>query len=105
MVMKKLLLSIDGGGIRGIIPVCMLIELERVTGKLARETFAFVGGTSTGAVITSGIAAGIPASLMLNLYLKRSKEVFSRPPWPFYLIQRFLRGHMYSSSTLRRVLA
>ena len=62
MIQKKLILTIDGGGIRGIIAACMLVELERVTGKATRETFSFVGGTSSGAVIASAVAAGVPAT-------------------------------------------
>jgi patatin-like phospholipase/acyl hydrolase len=103
--MAKLILSIDGGGIRGIIPACMLIELERQTGKPAREIFSFVSGTSTGAVIAGAIAAGVPATRLLNLYLTRAEEVFARPPWPLYLAKRFALGYMYSSSRLRRFLA
>jgi patatin-like phospholipase/acyl hydrolase len=44
---RRYLLSIDSGGIRGIIPAVALIKLEKTTGKLTRETFSFVAGTST----------------------------------------------------------
>jgi patatin-like phospholipase/acyl hydrolase len=103
---KKLLLSIDGGGIRGILPVCMLVRLEEQTGKRVRDIFSFVAGTSTGSVITGGIAAGIPAADMLNLYLKRGNDVFPRhlldPAWKWG--RRFIRGHFFPSIPLRRVL-
>jgi hypothetical protein len=106
MAAKKLLLSIDGGGLRGILPVCMLVRLEEQTGKPARETFSFVAGTSTGSLIAAGIAAGVPASQMLNLYLNRARDVFPRHPldpvWKF--VKRILRGHMYDARRLRRVL-
>ncbi len=103
MADRKLLLSIDGGGIRGIIPVCMLIKLEEVTGKPARETFSFVGGTSTGAIIAAGIAAGIPATQMLHLYLNRAEEVFPQK-W-YNMIKRVFLGRMYSAKKLHEVLA
>ena len=90
---------------RGILAVCMLVELERTTGQLTRDIFSFVGGTSTGAVIAAAVAAGVPASQLLNLYLSRTREVFARPPWPLFLIKRFFWGHMYSSQTLRRVIS
>ncbi len=48
---KKALLAIDGGGIRGIIPLCALVALEQQIGKPAREVFSFMSGTSTGAII------------------------------------------------------
>jgi hypothetical protein len=103
MADKKYLLSIDGGGIRGILPICMLIRLEQQTGKLARETFDFVAGTSTGAVIAASIAAGIPATRMLDLYLTRSAEVFPQKPWNF--LKRVVFGHMYDARKLHEVLA
>ncbi|HEY7269328.1 MAG TPA: patatin-like phospholipase family protein [Dehalococcoidia bacterium] len=100
---KKLLLSIDGGGIRGILPICMLIRLEEQTGRPARETFDFVAGTSTGAVIAASIAAGIPATRMLDLYLNRAGEVFIMKPWN--LLKRIVFGHMYEAEKLHDVLA
>jgi patatin-like phospholipase/acyl hydrolase len=108
MADKKLLLSIDGGGLRGILPVCMLVELERQTQKRARDVFSFAAGTSTGSVIASGIAAGIPAEAMLNLYLRRARDVFYWHPLdPFWRWARRLlfKGHFFSSQPLRRVLA
>lgn len=41
-------LSIDGGGIRGIIPALVIAHLERKTGKPASELFDLIVGTSTG---------------------------------------------------------
>ncbi|HSL29131.1 MAG TPA: patatin-like phospholipase family protein, partial [Anaerolineales bacterium] len=69
-------LSIDSGGIRGIIPAVALVKLENTTGKLTRETFSFVAGTSTGAIIAAAIAAGVPATRILDFYLNRTKEIF-----------------------------
>jgi patatin-like phospholipase/acyl hydrolase len=103
MADRKLQLSIDGGGIRGIIPICMLIKLEEVTGKLARETFSFVAGTSTGAIIAGSVAAGIPATRMLGLYLSRADEVFPQRPWN--VLRRIFRGYIYSSRVLNQVLS
>ncbi len=75
---SKVLLSIDGGGIRGIIPLCALIELERQTGKSARESISFVAGTSTGAIIAAGLARGIPAEQMLDLYQTLGPKIFRK---------------------------
>jgi len=52
--MKKVL-SIDGGGIRGIIPAMILAEIERRTGKLTSELFDLVAGTSTGGILALGL--------------------------------------------------
>ena len=53
-------LSISGGGIRGIIPCCMLIALEQQTGKTVRDCFSYVAGTSTGSDLCALIQAGVP---------------------------------------------
>jgi hypothetical protein len=45
-VSRRHLLSIDGGGIRGIIPAIGLSKLESTTGHLTRDIFPFVAGTS-----------------------------------------------------------
>ncbi|HEX9634375.1 MAG TPA: patatin-like phospholipase family protein, partial [Candidatus Limnocylindria bacterium] len=49
--MTKRILSIDGGGVRGVIPAVWLAALEKQVGGLARDQFDFVAGTSTGALI------------------------------------------------------
>ena len=46
------ILSIDGGGIRGIIPAILLAEIEQKTGKKVSELFDFYAGTSTGGILT-----------------------------------------------------
>jgi patatin-like phospholipase/acyl hydrolase len=101
---RKLILSIDGGGIRGIIPACALVRLEQLTGKPARETFAFAAGTSTGALIGAAVAAGLPATRILDIYLNRAREIFSPAP-PWNTAKRVVFGSMYCTATLRRVLA
>ena len=44
---QRYLLSIDSGGIRGIIPAVALAKLESTTGKLTRDIFSFVAGMET----------------------------------------------------------
>jgi patatin-like phospholipase/acyl hydrolase len=100
---RKYLLSIDGGGIRGIIPASALVKLERTTGRPARETFAFVAGTSTGAIIAAALAAGVPATRILDLYLNRAREIFTQNI--FNIVRRGVFGAMYSTQKLHDVLA
>ncbi len=100
---RRYLLSIDGGGIRGIIPAMALAELERVTGRRARDIFSFVAGTSTGAIIAAAIAAGVPAKHICDLYINRAKEVFTRRPWN--ILKRIAFGSMYSTQKLNDLIA
>lgn len=97
------ILTIDGGGVRGIIPAILLASLERTTGQPARETFDFAAGTSTGAVIAAGIAAGIPAARLATLYEERAPEVFRRTPILSGL-RRLLRGDLYDTTTLHALI-
>ena len=100
---QKYLLSIDGGGIRGIIPATALLKLEDTTGRPLRETFSFVAGTSTGALISAAIAAGIPARRILDIYFTRAKEIFT-PRGPWNEIKRLVTGHKYDARNLYRVI-
>jgi patatin-like phospholipase/acyl hydrolase len=102
-ISRRRLLAIDGGGLRGIIPACVLVELERVTGKPARESFDFIAGTSTGAILAAGVVAGIPAQQLLALYMVRAAAIFTQRPWT--LPKRIITGAMYSTTALYAVLA
>lgn len=101
---RKYVLCIDGGGMRGIIPAVALEKLESVTGRPARETFSFVAGTSTGAVIVAALAAGVPASRVLRLYMERTSEVFTGYP-PLNTLRRIFTGSMYSTRKLRALIS
>jgi len=98
----QLILSIDGGGLRGILSASLLVALERSTGKPARDTFHFVAGTSSGAILAAGIAAGIPARDLLTFFLQDASAVFTKHWWT--PLERVARGWMYDSGRLRRVL-
>jgi predicted acylesterase/phospholipase RssA len=75
------ILSVDGGGVRGIMPAHWLTELE---GKLQVkceqtifESFDWFAGTSTGAIVAAGLACGLPANDILALYQSKAKRIFS----------------------------
>jgi len=97
------ILTIDGGGIRGIIPASTLIALESQLGKPVRECFDFIGGTSTGALIAAAAAAGIPATRMVDIYTQRASEIFT-PPQPLADARRLVEGYMYDSANIQKVL-
>ncbi len=99
--MKKIL-SLDGGGIRGIIPLACLVELEKIHRKPCREIFDMVAGTSTGAVIAAGIALGISARGLLALYRELAKHAFQR--LPLHQIIFNLGNHRYSNAYIANTL-
>ena len=100
---RRRILAIDGGGVRGIIPALALEALEAATGRPARESFDFLAGTSTGAVIAGAVAAGIPAERIVSLYRRRGPELFRRTPI-VSLLRRVVVGHQYEVATLRRMI-
>ncbi|XCA36128.1 MAG: patatin-like phospholipase family protein [Wolbachia endosymbiont of Armadillidium vulgare] len=53
--MKKYILSVDGGGIRGIIPTIILAEIEKRTRRTIAEIFHLMTGTSTGGIVVAGL--------------------------------------------------
>ena len=99
----KYLLSIDGGGIRGILPATALLKLEETTQRPLRETFSFVAGTSTGALLSAAIAAGIPARRILDIYFNRARDIFT-PRSPWNEIKRMATGHKYDTARLYKVI-
>jgi hypothetical protein len=98
----KTILSVDGGGIRGIIPLACLVELEKKEGKSAPELFDMVAGTSTGAIIAGGIALGLSARGILALYRDLARKAFQRLPWWQILLN--LGNHRYSNDFIGRQL-
>ncbi len=73
---RNVAIAIDGGGIRGIIVTKALSILEEALGKPVAEVFRMAAGTSTGAIISSGIAAGLSAQRLHELYLQLGNQVF-----------------------------
>lgn len=70
------LLSIDGGGIRGLIPALVLREIEARTRQPAHALFDAIAGTSTGGIIALGLAKGVPAAEIVDLYKDKASTIF-----------------------------
>ena len=70
-------LSLDGGGMRGVVTLLMLEELEKMTGVKTHQMFDLIVGTSTGAVIASmmGISC-MGAREGLELYMEIGRKIF-----------------------------
>lgn len=104
-------LSIDGGGIRGLIPALVLCEIEERTGRRVAELFDFVAGTSTGGILACALTLpgddGRPryaASEVVGLYETEGPEIFSRG-----LLKRVFSGQgfvdeRYEDAALDRAL-
>src|SRR5215217_7103214 len=108
--MKKTfnILSIDGGGIRGLIPAKLLSEVEReLQVKTGKENlyqhFDLICGTSTGAILAIGIALGIPVRELVDFYKNYATIIF--PRWYLKILPRKTRvfvNSIYSNKSLRK---
>ena len=72
------ILSIDGGGIRGVFPAAYLAELEKrfLGGTSIAEHFDMIAGTSTGGIIALALAKGMTAQAALDIYLNKGDRIF-----------------------------
>src|SRR3954453_11044177 len=95
------ILSIDGGGIRGVFPAGFLAGLERrfTGGGPITDYFDLVAGTSTGGILALGLGAGYAARDLLDLYVERGPEIF--PPAADTRFGRLKRGLRDTSHYLR----
>ena len=70
------ILSIDGGGIRGVIPATLLDYVERKKERPICELFDLIAGTSTGGILALGLGMGLRAQDILDFYQQRGPRVF-----------------------------
>lgn len=85
----KRILSLDGGGIRGLITLGILKKVEDILrARLPQEKQAgfrlahyydFIGGTSTGSIIAVWLALGNTVESLQNLYMQLGDRIFSKP--------------------------
>lgn len=75
------LLCLDGGGIKGLVLIQMLIALEKESGRPTKELFDWVAGTSTGGILALAIVHGKSMEYLRCLYFRMKEQVFrgSRP--------------------------
>jgi uncharacterized protein len=99
---KHVALAVDGGGIRGIIATRALTILEESLGKPLHDVFRLAAGTSTGSIISAGIAGGLTAEYLNQLYCALGPKVFKKNwrsiLWP-------LTPYRYTSAGLSQALA
>ena len=96
-------LSLDGGGMRGIYTAAFLARLTDQFGRIRGESaldlgrgFDLITGTSTGAIVGCALAVGRPMSEIVGLYRDRGPEIFPhRISGKFSAIYRAAQGNRY----------
>lgn len=116
--MAMRILSIDGGGIRGIVPGQILVSLEEKLKQKSGDQSARIGnyfdlfaGTSTGAILSAAyICPGLDgkpkfsAQEAVNFYLEDGDEIFDVGFWRSIGSLGGLNDEKYSADELERVL-
>jgi Patatin-like phospholipase len=74
--MIRRILSIDGGGIKGVFPASFLATVEQSLGQPISAFFDLIAGTSTGGIIALGLGLGITAQKLLTFYITEGPAIF-----------------------------
>jgi patatin-like phospholipase/acyl hydrolase len=106
------ILSIDGGGIRGVFPAAFLAKLEEHLDAPLSSYFDLIAGTSTGGIIAIGLGLGLSAKDILKLYEEQGPAIFDQHHGAIgNFVRQRLRGGVhwigakYSSQPLHDALA
>jgi Patatin-like phospholipase len=70
------ILSLDGGGIKGVFTAAVLASIEADTKLKILDHFDLIAGTSTGGIIAIGLAMGLTAEELLTFYRERGPRIF-----------------------------
>lgn len=97
------ILSIDGGGIRGVLSITLLKRLQEKFPDFLSKIDLFAG-TSTGGILALALAAGKTPEQALKLYVEKGKEVFMDTLFDDVKDAFGLAGAEYSNTGLRDVL-
>jgi uncharacterized protein len=119
----KRILALDGGGIRGVYTLEVLLRMEAVLREhyreqykrngvedadaraeqfVLRDHFDFFAGTSTGAIIATLLCWGEPVQGILDMYVKFGRKMFQPVPW-YRPVKKFLMNR-YEAVELSEIL-
>jgi len=112
------ILSIDGGGLRGIIPAMVLAQIEQDTNKPIWQLFDLIAGTSTGGLLALVLTVPMDSSVApaqqrakysaqdgVELYSTNAATIFPYPPPPLrHTDLDFLFSARYRASGIESVL-
>lgn len=96
------MVSIDGGGIRGLVPAILLERIRTTPGfEGFLDSIDLLAGTSTGGLLALGIAHGIPLERIRDLFVLKGRKIFD-DSWLDNLVDLGkLRGADYDTKPLR----
>jgi|SRR5579864_5389136 len=98
------ILSIDGGGIKGVFPAAFLAALEEDLQIRTGEYFDLVAGTSTGGIIALGLGLGLSADAIVQFYIRKGPLIFPSSKG-FFKFSWLASPSKYKSDILQAALA
>jgi len=97
------ILSIDGGGLRGVIVCCIIEKILEKNPDFLNKTDVFVG-TSTGGIISLGLAQGSKITTLKDFYILYAKDIFNKSLFAKHADMNGLLGADYDNTGLKEVL-
>ena len=94
------LLSLEGGGIKGLALIWQLRALERAAGRPIHELFDLIGGVSTGGILALGLSRGVPLADLEHMYWDIAGRVFGHQS----AVRQLLKGHAADNSAIEELL-
>ena len=96
----RVILALDGGGMRGILTIQLLKKLEEVAEIPCYDLFDMIAGTSTGGIVAGLIVRGLTASEIEKKYDELIREVFHKRP----IGNRFFNPPQFGKKRYRELL-
>lgn len=93
------ILSLSGGGIRGIFQAHFLEKMSSILPQPLHQSFDLICGTSTGSIVGLAIANGVDLSLIRNLYKEKGESIFKKSSFA-----PINKGPIYDTEVLKREL-
>lgn len=96
------ILTLDGGGIRGALTIEILAKIENIIQKKGHETlsdyFDYISGTSTGAILATGLSLGWSVDKLRNFYESEGESMFDKT----FILNKF--HYKFNDDNLRDTL-
>jgi len=98
------ILSIDGGGIRGVFPAHILYCIKHRLGIKVEEYYDMIAGTSTGSIVAAAIACKIDPGEVVSMYRKHGPNIFFRKKSLLPVKYQLAFKSLYGNENLKKVL-
>ena len=98
------ILCMDGGGIRGLILIQMLLAIEKAAGRPVRQLFDWIAGTSTGGILALAVLHAKSLRYCQGLYFRLKEEVFcGKRPYDSEPLEKFMKREFGETTRMSEV--